>query len=113
MINNISQKTIDTKKELELYKNQHVELLAFEEAFNSWKDDAGKTLRYYSNNVSELKKKIMVMRKTADDVIKVLDTMEKQLGTSSKKIESGTVKKFAKNSPSMLIELKKGGKKID
>ena len=111
LINNISLDTIETKKELALYQNKHIELLAFEDAFNNWKDDAGKTLKYYSNNVSELKKRMIAMRKTADDVIKVLDTMEKQLGTSTKKIESGSVKKFAKNSPTMLLELKKGSKK--
>lgn len=101
LIRNLSLKSISYKKELEIMKNQNIDISHFEENMNSFKDGFGRNYRLASE---KFKKAIDEIDKTIDHLQKTKDALlssENNLRLANNKAEDLTIKKLTNNSPTM------------
>ena len=101
LIRNLSNKSIEYRKELELVKSQNIDITHFEENMMAFKESFGK---HYKNAGERFKKAIEEIDKTIDHLQKTKEALlssENNLRLANNKAEDLTIKKLTKNSETM------------
>lgn len=101
LIRNLSLKTVDYKKQLELVKNQHIDITHFEENINMFKEGFGRNYRLASERfakaIEEIDKTIDHLQKTKENLLKTDDNLR----LANNKVEDLSIKKITRNNPTM------------
>ena len=110
ILRNASMNSLHSKKEVERIKNANIDVENFELELNTFKDAFGKNYRLakekFDNAIEEIDKTI----KHLENVKKELQSSSNNLRLANNKTEELSIKKLAKNSPSLIEkfeELKK------
>lgn len=101
LIRNLSQKSLEYRKELQIIQNQNIDISHFEENMNSFKEAFGRNYRLASE---KFKKAIEEIDKTIDHLQKTKDALlssENNLRLANNKAEDLTIKKLTNNSETM------------
>lgn len=114
LIRNLANKSLEYKKELELIKNQNIDITHFEENINAFKEGFGRNYRLASERfakaIEEIDKTIDHLQKTKEHLLKTDDNLR----LANNKAEDLTIKKLAHNNPTitkMFEDLKEANKK--
>ena len=95
------KKLLEYKKELELVKNQHIDITHFEENINLFKEGFGRNYRLASERfqkaIEEIDKTIDHLQKTKEHLLKTDDNLR----LANNKAEDLTIKKLTRNNPTM------------
>ena len=106
LLRNAARTQLGLKKELVLAKQSNVDILEFEAQLEDFKTKFGKNYelasRRFRETIEEIDKSIEHLQKTKDALL----GCDRNLRLANDKAESMTVKKLAKNSPSLLEALK-------
>ena len=109
LIRNLANKSLEYKKELEIIKNQNIDITHFEENINAFKEGFGRNYRLASERfakaIEEIDKTIDHLQKTKEHLLKTDDNLR----LANNKAEDLTIKKLAHNNPTvskMFEELK-------
>lgn len=109
LIRNLANKSLEYKKELEIIKNQNIDITHFEENINAFKDGFGRNYRLASERfakaIEEIDKTIDHLQKTKEHLLKTDDNLR----LANNKAEDLSIKKLAHNNPTvtkMFEELK-------
>ena len=101
LIRNLANKSLEYKKELELIKNQNIDITHFEESMNSFKESFGRNYRLaserFSKAIEEIDKTIEHLQKTKENLLKADDNLR----IANNKAEDLSIKKITKNNPTM------------
>ena len=101
LIRNLASKSLEYKKELELVKNQNIDITHFEENINSFKEGFGRNYRLASERfkkaIEEIDKTIDHLQKTKEHLLKTDDNLR----LANKKAEDLTIKKLTSNNDTM------------
>ena len=101
LIRNISTKTLEYKKELEIIKNQNIDITHFEENINQFKEGFSRNYRLASERfakaIEEIDKTIEHLQKTKENLLKTDDNLR----LANNKAEDLTIKKLTRNNPTM------------
>ena len=110
LLRNAAQNSLQYRQELQIVRNQQVDILHFEENMNAFKDGFARNYRLASEKfalaIAEIDKTIERLEKTK----KALVSSENNLRLANDKAEDLSIKKLTKNAPSvkaMFDELKK------
>lgn len=110
LIRNLAYKSLEYRKELELIKNQNIDITHFEEKINAFKEGFGRNYRLASERfakaIEEIDKTIDHLQKTKEHLLKTDDNLR----LANNKAEDLSIKKLASNNPTitqMFDELKK------
>lgn len=101
LIQSLSNKTLQYKKELEKEKNQNLDISHFEENINNFKETFGRNYRLASE---KFKKAIDEIDKTIDHLQKTKEALlssENNLRLANNKAEDLTIKKLTRNNETM------------
>ena len=101
LIQSLSNKSLQYKKELELQKNQNLDISHFEENINNFKETFGRNYRLASE---KFKKAIDEIDKTIDHLQKTKEALlssENNLRLANNKAEDLTIKKLTNNNETM------------
>ncbi len=109
LIRNLANKSLEYRKELELIKNQNIDITHFEENINAFKEGFGRNYRLASERfakaIEEIDKTIDHLQKTKEHLLKTDDNLR----LANNKAEDLSIKKLAHNNPTvtkMFEELK-------
>ena len=109
LIRNLANKSLEYKKELEIIKNQNIDITNFEENINAFKEGFGRNYRLASERfakaIEEIDKTIDHLQKTKEHLLKTDDNLR----LANNKAEDLSIKKLAHNNPTvtkMFEELK-------
>ena len=101
LIRNLANKSLEYKKELELIKNQNIDITHFEESMNSFKESFGRNYRLASERftkaIEEIDKTIEHLQKTKEHLLKTDDNLR----LANNKAEDLTIKRITKGNPTM------------
>ena len=101
LIQSLSNKSLQYKKELEIQKNQNIDISHFEENINNFKESFGRNYRLASE---KFKKAIDEIDKTIDHIQKTKEALlssENNLRLANNKAEDLTIKKLTNNNETM------------
>ena len=101
LIRNLAIKSLDYKKELELIKNQNIDITHFEDNINKFKEGFGRNYRLANERFT---KAIAEIDKTIEHLQKIKENLQKtddNLRLANNKIDDLTLKKLTKNNPTM------------
>ena len=101
LIQSLSNKSLQYKKELEIQKNQNIDISHFEENINNFKESFGRNYRLASE---KFKKAIDEIDKTIDHLQKTKEALlssENNLRLANNKAEDLTIKKLTRNNETM------------
>ena len=109
LIRKLANKSLEYKKELEIIKNQNIDITHFEENINAFKEGFGRNYRLASERfakaIEEIDKTIDHLQKTKEHLLKTDDNLR----LANNKAEDLSIKKLAHNNPTvtkMFEELK-------
>ena len=109
LIRNLANKSLEYKKELEIIKNQNIDITHFEENINAFKEGFGRNYRLASERfakaIEEIDKTIDHLQKTKEHLLKTDDNRR----LANNKAKDLSIKKLAHNNPTvtkMFEELK-------
>lgn len=101
LIRNLSSKSLEYRKELEIIKNQNIDITHFEEKINGFKESFGRNYRLASDRfykaISEIDKTIDHLNKIKEHLLKTDDNLR----LANNKIDGLTIKKLTFNNPTM------------
>ena len=101
LIRNLANKSLEYKKELELIKNQNIDITHFEENINAFKEGFGRNYRLASERfakaIEEIDKTIDHLQKTKEHLLKTDDNLR----LANNKAEDLSIKKLAHNNPTV------------
>ena len=101
LIRNLASKSLEYRKELELVKNQNIDITHFEENINLFKEGFGRNYRLASERfakaIEEIDKTIDHLQKTKEHLLKTDDNLR----LANNKAEDLTIKKLTRNNPTM------------
>ena len=101
LIQSLSNKTLQYKKELEKEKNQNIDISHFEENINNFKESFGRNYRLASEKfkraIDEIDKTIDHLQKTKEALL----SSENNLRIANNKAEDLTIKKLTNNNETM------------
>ena len=101
LIRNLANKSLEYKKELELIKNQNIDITHFEESMNSFKESFGRNYRLASERftkaIEEIDKTIEHLQKTKEHLLKTDDNLR----LANNKAEDLTIKRITKGNPTI------------
>ena len=101
LIRNLAGKSLEYRKELELVKNQNIDITHFEENINLFKEGFGRNYRLASERfqkaIEEIDKTIDHLQKTKEHLLKTDDNLR----LANNKAEDLTIKKLTRNNPTM------------
>lgn len=101
LIRNLANKSLDYRKELELIKNQNIDITHFEENINAFKEGFGRNYRLASERfakaIEEIDKTIDHLQKTKEHLLKTDDNLR----LANNKAEDLSIKKLAHNNPTV------------
>ena len=110
LIRNLANKSIEYRKELELVRNQNIDITHFEENINTFKEGFGRNYKLASEKfnkaIEEIDKTIDHLQKTKEALL----SSENNLRLANNKAEDLTISKLTRNNPTMkemFDELKK------
>ena len=101
LIRNLSRKSLEYRHELELVRNQNIDITHFEENINIFKEGFSRNYRLASERFS---KAIEEIDKTIDHLQKIKEHLQKtddNLRLANNKAEDLTIKKLTNNNPTM------------
>lgn len=101
LIRNLASKSLEYKKELELIRNQNIDITHFEEDMNKFKNEFGNRYRLASDRFADAIKKIDTTIKNLQDIKRSLELSEDHLRLANQKAEDLTIKNLTKNNPTM------------
>ena len=101
LIRNLASKSLEYKKELNLVKNQNIDITNFEENINIFKENFSRNYRLASDRfkkaIEEIDKTIDHLQKTKEHLIKTDDNLR----LANNKADDLTIKKLTKNNETM------------
>ena len=101
LIRNLSNKSLEYRKELELIKNQNIDITNFEERMEQFKNDFGRNYRLASDKfkkaIDEIDKSIASLQKTKEALL----SSENNLRIANGKAEDLTIKKLTRGNETM------------
>ncbi len=101
LIRNLANKSLEYRKELELIKNQNIDITHFEENINAFKEGFGRNYRLASERfakaIEEIDKTIEHLQKTKEHLLKTDDNLR----LANNKAEDLSIKKLAHNNPTV------------
>ena len=101
LIRNLASKSLEYKKELELVKNQNIDITHFEENILAFKEGFSRNYRLASDRfhkaIEEIDKTIDHLQKTKEHLLKTDDNLR----LANNKAEDLTIKKLTRNNPTM------------
>ena len=101
LIRNLSSKSLEYRKELEIVKNQNLDITHFEEKIEAFKDSFSRNYRIASDRfktaIDEIDKSITHLKKIKEALI----SSENNLRIANNKTEDLTIKKLTHNNPTM------------
>ena len=101
LIRNLASKSLEYKKELNLVKNQNIDITNFEESINLFKEGFSRNYRLASERfkkaIEEIDKTIEHLQKTKEHLIKTDDNLR----LANNKADDLTIKKLTKNNETM------------
>ena len=101
LIRSMGLNTLEYKKELELMRNQNIDISNFEENLNKFKDDFGRNYalanKKFKTAIEEIDKTIDHLQKTKEALL----SSDKNLRIANDKIDTITIKKLTQNSKSV------------
>lgn len=101
LIRNLASKSLEYKKELNLVKNQNIDITNFEESINLFKEGFSRNYRLASDRfkkaIEEIDKTIEHLQKTKEHLIKTDDNLR----LANNKADDLTIKKLTKNNETM------------
>ena len=118
LIRNLANKSLEYKKELEIIKNQNIDITHFEENINAFKEGFGRNYRLASERfakaIEEIDKTIDHLQKTKEHLLKTDDNLR----LANNKAEDLSIKKLAHNNPTVTklfedLKTKQEDKKIN
>ena len=102
LIRNLASKSLEYKKELNLVKNQNIDITNFEESINLFKEGFSRNYRLASDRfkkaIEEIDKTIEHLQKTKEHLIKTDDNLR----LANNKADDLTIKKLTKNNETMI-----------
>lgn len=109
LIRNLANKSLEYKKELEMIKNENIDITHFEENINTFKEGFGRNYRLASERfqkaIEEIDKTIDHLQKTKEHLLKTNDNLR----LANNKVDDLTIKKLTHNNKTitkMFDELK-------
>lgn len=103
-------KSVESKREIAIYKQQNVDITNFDAEWNNWKSGFKRNMdiaaRQYTDAIEHINDSIKKLTKARDE----LESSLKQLGHANDKVDDVTLKKLTKNSPSLQTQIKKDSK---
>ena len=112
LIRNLSNKSLEYKKQLEIIKNKNIDITNFEEKMEQFKNDFGRNYRLASERfrkaIEEIDKSIATLQKTKEDLIK----SEDNLRIANGKAEDLTIKKLTRGNETMKKMFEKMDNKV-
>lgn len=113
ILRNAAFNSMQYKNELQLMRNQNIDITHFEESMNDFKEKFSRNYRIASDKfakaIDEIDKTISHLQKTKEDLL----SSERQLQLANNKAEDLTIKRLTRNNPTMkqkFDELKKDNK---
>lgn len=101
LIRNAALNSLQYKQELQVVKNQQIDILHFEENMNAFKEGFARNYRIASDRfktaIDEIDKTIMHLQKTKDALL----SSENNLRLANNKADDLSIKKLTKNAPSV------------
>lgn len=101
LIRNLANKSLEYRKELEIIKNQNIDITHFEENINTFKEGFGRNYRLaaerFQKAIEEIDKTIDHLQKTKEHLLKTNDNLR----LANNKAEDLTIKKLTHNNPTM------------
>lgn len=101
LLRNAALNSLEYRRELEIVKNQQVDILHFEENMNAFKEGFSRNYRIASEKfkraIDEIDKTISHLQKTKDALL----SSENQLRLATNKAEDLSIKKLTKNAPTV------------
>lgn len=101
LIRNLANKSLEYKKELDVIKNQNIDITHFEENINTFKDGFGRNYRLaaerFQKAIEEIDKTIDHLQKTKEHLLKTNDNLR----LANNKAEDLTIKRLTHNNPTM------------
>ena len=101
LIRNLSNKSLEYRKELELIKNQNIDITNFENNMEKFKNDFGRNFRLASDKfkkaIEEIDKSINSLQKTKENLLR----SEDNLRIANGKAEDLTIKKLTRGNETM------------
>ena len=101
LIKNLSNKSLEYRKELELVRSQNIDITHFEENINLFKEGFGRNYRLASERftkaIEEIDKTIEHLQKTKEHLLKTDDNLR----LANSKAEDLSIKKLTRNNPTM------------
>ncbi len=101
LIRNLANKSLEYRKELELVRNQNIDITHFEENINAFKEGFGRNYRLaserFSKAIEEIDKTIDHLQKTKEHLLKTDDNLR----LANNKAEDLTITKLTRNNPTM------------
>ncbi len=98
---NTASKSLEYKKELDLIKNQNIDITNFENEMDDFREKFGRNYRIASEKfktaIDEIDKSITHLQKIKEALI----GSENQLRLANDKVEDLSIKKLTKNNPTM------------
>mgnify|MGYP000037156948 CR=1 FL=1 len=113
ILRNAALNSLQYKNELQLMRNQNIDITHFEESMNDFKEKFSRNYRIastkFANAIDEIDKTISHLQKTKEALL----SSERQLQLANNKAEDLTIKRLTRNNPTMkqkFDELKKDNK---
>ena len=101
LLRNAALHSLQYRRELEIVKNQQLDILHFEENMNAFKEGFGRNYRIASEKfrtaVDEIDKTILHLQKTKDALV----SSENNLRLANNKAQDLTIKRLTRNNPTM------------
>ena len=101
LIRNLANKSLEYKKELDVIKNQNIDITHFEENINTFKEGFGRNYRLaaerFQKAIEEIDKTIDHLQKTKEHLLKTNDNLR----LANNKAEDLTIKRLTHNNPTM------------
>lgn len=101
LIRNLANKSLEYKKELDVIKNQNIDITHFEENINTFKEGFGRNYRLaaerFQKAIEEIDKTIDHLQKTKEHLLKTIDNLR----LANNKAEDLTIKRLTHNNPTM------------
>ncbi len=107
LLRNAASKSIQVRNELELFKNQNIDITTFENDLNEFKE--GFAERYgwasdrFADAIKQIDKSIKALQDTKDNLLK----SEDHLRIANNKAQEVTVKRLTKNNDTMRSQFEK------
>ncbi len=101
LIRNLANKSLEYRKELELVRNQNIDITHFEENINAFKEGFSKNFNSAKKNFDSAIEEIDKAIKRLEAVKAALTTSENQLRLANSKAEDLTITKLTRNNPTM------------